>query len=48
MKQARVEDIYNILNDMAPFETAEDFDNVGLLVGDKEQIVNNVLVALDL
>lgn len=48
MKRARVKDIYHLINTMASFETAEDFDNVGLLVGDKEQIVNNILVALDL
>ena len=37
MKQARVKDIYHLINNMAPFETAEDFDNVGLLVGIKSR-----------
>lgn len=32
----------------APPSTAEDWDNVGLLVGDETQAVNKVLVALDL
>ena len=28
-----VNDIYNTINTLAPFDLAEDFDNVGLLVG---------------
>ena len=31
---ARICDIYDIINAVAPFSTALDFDSVGLLVGD--------------
>ena len=47
MHEAHVKDIYQWLDGVAPFETAEDFDNVGLLVGKMEAPVRNVLVALD-
>ncbi|BCL62800.1 GTP cyclohydrolase 1 type 2 [Desulfomarina profundi] len=43
----RVKDIVNSLNHDAPFELAEQWDNVGLLVGDPEREVSSVLVALD-
>lgn len=43
----KVRDIYNILNEWAPFRGAYDFDNVGLLVGDMEQPVHKVMLALD-
>ena len=42
-----VKEITNILEDWAPLEQAEDFDNVGLLVGDKTALVTGVLVTLD-
>lgn len=42
-----VNDIYEFLNDLFPTDTACDFDNVGLLIGDGEQIVSKVLIALD-
>lgn len=35
------------LNHIAPFTMAEPWDNVGLMVGDPDQPVNNILVALD-
>lgn len=47
MLSAKVRTIYQWLDGIAPFETAESFDNVGLLIGDMEQKVENVLVALD-
>jgi len=31
----------------APLDYAEDFDNVGLIVGDKNQVLNGVLITLD-
>lgn len=43
----KVKDIYNCINNIAPFENAEDWDNVGLLIGNMEYNVNKVLVALD-
>ena len=42
-----VYDIYKYIDSFAPFDTAMDFDNVGILVGDKNACVNKVIVALD-
>ncbi|GAB4155611.1 MAG: Nif3-like dinuclear metal center hexameric protein [Winogradskyella sp.] len=42
-----VQDVINKLQDLAPLNYAEDFDNVGLLVGDKNQNVSGILVTLD-
>ncbi len=44
-------DIKNILDffeEFAPISTAMDFDNCGLIVGDKDRTVSKVLVALDI
>ncbi|MDR3052084.1 MAG: Nif3-like dinuclear metal center hexameric protein [Oscillospiraceae bacterium] len=43
----KVSDVLVVLQAMAPFETAMDFDNVGLLIGDPDRPVDAVLVALD-
>ncbi len=42
-----VQDVINHLHELAPLNYAEDFDNVGLLVGDINQTVTGVLVTLD-
>jgi dinuclear metal center YbgI/SA1388 family protein len=42
-----IQDVINHLHDLAPLAYAEDFDNVGLLVGDKNQSVTGILVTLD-
>ena len=42
-----VNDITKILEELSPLDYAEDFDNVGLLVGSSEQKVNGILVTLD-
>lgn len=42
-----VKDITNILEELAPLAYAEDFDNVGLLVGSSNLEVTGVLVTLD-
>ena len=42
-----VQDVINHLHDLAPLAYAEDFDNVGLLVGDKNRSVSGILVTLD-
>lgn len=39
--------ILDYLNRVAPFETAESYDNVGLLIGRADKPVKTVLVALD-
>ena len=43
----KVQDVINHLEDLAPIAYAEDFDNVGLLVGNKESEVTGILVTLD-
>lgn len=43
----KVKDILNFLSCRFPLDSACDFDNVGLLVGDGESEVKNVLIALD-
>ena len=44
----KVRDIYNWIDALAPFELAEEWDNVGLLAGSMENAVSGVLCALDL
>lgn len=39
--------IEQMLNEYAPMETAEEYDNVGALVGRRDQKVKKILVALD-
>lgn len=36
-----------VLDTIAPFDSAEEWDNVGLMVGDMDRTVSSVLVALD-
>lgn len=45
---ATVGDIYAEIDSFAPFDTAMDFDNVGLLVGSPDTRVANVLLSLDI
>ncbi|MDV7140964.1 Nif3-like dinuclear metal center hexameric protein [Maribacter sp. TH_r10] len=42
-----VKEVTGILEELAPLAHAEDFDNVGLLVGDGNQEVSGILVTLD-
>ena len=42
-----VRDVIKHLEALSPLAYAEDFDNVGLLVGDKNKLVTGVLVTLD-
>lgn len=42
-----VKDIFEFLNEKFPISTAEDFDNVGLLIGDENALVNTCVIALD-
>jgi len=46
-QQATVKTVFDWLNEIAPFETAEGFDNVGLLIGSMNAPVDRILVALD-
>src|SRR5690606_32905684 len=43
----KLQQIISILEEMAPVAYAEDFDNVGLLVGDINQQINGILVCHD-
>ena len=42
-----LKNLYSILEELSPLAYAEDFDNVGLLVGDENQEVTGVLVCHD-
>ncbi|WP_417199181.1 Nif3-like dinuclear metal center hexameric protein [Bizionia sp.] len=42
-----VQDVINCLEDFAPTSYAEDFDNVGLLVGNTQENLTGILVTLD-
>lgn len=43
----KIKEILTVLEEMAPLAYAEDFDNVGLLVGDQNQDATGVLVCHD-
>jgi dinuclear metal center YbgI/SA1388 family protein len=40
-------DLYQYLQDLAPFQYQEDYDNSGLIVGAMDTVINGVLVSLD-
>ena len=44
---ATVKTVEDILNELAPMETAESYDNVGTIVGRRDAKVTKILVALD-
>ena len=41
-------EVYNRINEIAPFELQEEWDNAGILIGSEKQAVDTVLCALDL
>lgn len=43
----KIKDVYMFLDSIAPFDTAEEWDNCGLAVGSLENDVTKILVALD-
>jgi putative NIF3 family GTP cyclohydrolase 1 type 2 len=43
----KIKEILSVLEEMAPLAYAEDFDNVGLLVGDQNTEATGVLVCHD-
>lgn len=43
----QLREVLTILDSMAPFASAEQWDNVGLMVGDPCQEIHSILVALD-
>ena len=42
-----VKEVIDYIDEFAPFCYAEEFDNVGLIIGDYSQKVNGILVTLD-
>ncbi len=42
-----IKDVANYLEELAPLNYAEDFDNVGLLVGSYTSVISGILVTLD-
>ena len=42
-----VREIYDAIDRIAPFQTAMDFDTVGILVGDENADVTKTLLCLD-
>ena len=43
----RIKEVTELIEELCPLHYAEDFDNVGLLVGDREHEVSGILVSLD-
>jgi putative NIF3 family GTP cyclohydrolase 1 type 2 len=41
-----IKDVANYLEELAPLNYAEDFDNVGLLVGSYTAVISGILVTL--
>lgn len=44
----KLQEIYDILNEISPFELQEKWDNAGLLVGSFEDEINNIYISIDL
>lgn len=44
---ARLSDIIRILDEIAPFALAEEWDNSGLQVGSSDQVIKKILISLD-
>ena len=40
-------EIQNILEEWSPLENSEDFDNVGLIIGNPNSEVNGALITID-
>ena len=43
----KIKEVITILEELAPLSYSEDFDNTGLLVGDKNSTVSGIIVTLD-
>ena len=44
----KLQEIYDILNEISPFELQEKWDNAGLLVGSFEDEIKNIYISIDL
>lgn len=47
MGNLKIKDVAGVLHQMAPLAYAEDYDNVGLLLGDEDTVVKGILVCHD-
>jgi dinuclear metal center YbgI/SA1388 family protein len=47
MENVKILDVINYLEKLVPLSTQEDYDNCGLLVGEKDNLVTNILISLD-
>ncbi len=45
---ATVKEIYDFIDTFAPFNTQEEWDNAGILVGDENTTVNKIVFAIDI
>ncbi|REB90348.1 hypothetical protein DV965_17675 [Staphylococcus pseudintermedius] len=43
----KLHELLTTLNQEVPFDTAESWDNVVLLIGDKHRVVNGILTSID-
>lgn len=43
----KIKDFLKLFDDLSPLAYSEDFDNTGLLVGDENTVISNVLITLD-
>lgn len=43
----KIKDVAAIIENYAPIKYKESYDNVGLMIGDREAVVSNILIALD-
>jgi dinuclear metal center YbgI/SA1388 family protein len=44
----KLQEIYDVLNEISPFELQEKWDNSGLLVGSKNDEIENIYISIDL
>ncbi len=44
----KVQEIYNLLDEISPFSLQEKWDNSGLLVGSFEDEIKNIYISIDL
>ncbi|MCK9216420.1 MAG: Nif3-like dinuclear metal center hexameric protein [Firmicutes bacterium] len=48
MGTAKCQDVISLMEEIAPRDLAEDWDNVGLLIGDRNSVIKKIMVCLDL
>lgn len=44
----KIKNVYDFINEIAPFTGALDYDNVGLLAGDRNSAVDRIMLSLDI